>query len=47
MPLANYQKYADVSEPLKRAMQEILLSDGDIRDTLARAKEEIDRSLAE
>jgi len=41
-PLANFKKYPEVSETLKRAMQEILLSGKDIKKTLDAAKKEID-----
>ncbi len=45
IPLANFKKYTEVSEPLKRAMQEILLSGKDIKKTLDAAKQEIDMEL--
>ena len=41
-PLASFKKYPEVSEALKRAMQDILLSDKDIKKTLDAAKKEID-----
>ncbi len=44
-PLANFKKYTEVSEPLKRAMQEILLSGKDIKKILDAAKQEIDMEL--
>jgi multiple sugar transport system substrate-binding protein len=46
-PLANFEKYSDVSEPLKRAMQEILLSGADIKKTLDSVKKEIDLAISE
>lgn len=46
-PLANFKKYSEVSEPLKRAMQEILLTGKDIKTTLDRVKKEIDIALQE
>jgi multiple sugar transport system substrate-binding protein len=44
-PLANYKQYSEVSEPIKVAMQEILISGADIKDTLDDLKEEIDMVL--
>lgn len=44
-PLANYDSYTEVSEPIKVAMQEILISDGDIQATLDALKAEIDDLL--
>jgi ABC-type glycerol-3-phosphate transport system substrate-binding protein len=44
-PLAAYQKYAEVSEPLKRMMQEVLLSGRDIKASLDKAKAEIDQAI--
>ena len=46
-PLANFEKYSEVSEPLKRAMQEILLSGAEIQKTLDSVKKEIDLALSE
>ncbi|MCK5675331.1 MAG: extracellular solute-binding protein [Spirochaetales bacterium] len=46
-PLANFEKYSEVSEPLKRAMQEILLSGADIKKTLDSVKKEIDLAISE
>ncbi|MBA7660109.1 hypothetical protein ES703_68108 [subsurface metagenome] len=45
IPLANFKKYPEVSEPLKRAMQDILLSGKDIKTTLDAVKKEIDMAL--
>ena len=45
VPLANFKKYPEVSEPLKRAMQDILLSGKDIKTTLDAVKKEIDMAL--
>lgn len=44
-PLAAYQKYAEVSEPLKRMMQEVLLSGRDIKASLDKVKTEIDLAI--
>ena len=44
-PLAKIRSYSEVSEILKKAMEEILLSDRDIRETLDRAKADIDAVL--
>ncbi len=44
-PLAKFKKYSEVSEPLKRAMQEILLSGKNIKATLDKVKAEIDIAL--
>ncbi|MBU8912404.1 MAG: extracellular solute-binding protein [Spirochaetales bacterium] len=44
-PLAAYTKYAEVSEPLKRMIQEVLLSGRDIRESLDKAKAEIDQAI--
>jgi len=41
-PLANYIQYSEVSELIKVAMQEILISNEDIRETLDDLKKEID-----
>ncbi|OQY34024.1 MAG: hypothetical protein B6241_05955 [Spirochaetaceae bacterium 4572_59] len=46
-PLANFEKYSEVSEPLKRAMQEILLTGADIKSTLDSVKKEIDMAISE
>ena len=43
--LAAFQKYAEVSEPLKRMMQEVLLSGKDIKESLDKAKAEIDQAI--
>ena len=44
-PLAKIRNYSEVSEILKKAMEEILLSDKDIKETLDRAKADIDAVL--
>lgn len=44
-PLANYQNYSEVSEPIKTALQEILINGSDIGNTLNRVKAEIDLVL--
>ena len=46
-PLANFEKYSEISEPLKRAMQEILLTGADIKKTLDSVKKEIDLAISE
>ena len=46
-PLANFPKYGQVGEVLKKAMEEILLLDRDIQKTLDRAKMDIDAILQE
>ena len=47
MPLTAFQKYPEISEPLRRMMQEVLLNDKDIRSTLDATKAEIDRAIKE
>ena len=44
-PLAKIRNYSEVSEILKKAMEEILLSGNDIEETLDRAKADIDAVL--
>ena len=44
-PLAKIRNYTEVSEVLKKAMEEILLSNEDIKETLDRAKADIDAVL--
>jgi len=44
-PLAAYTKYPEVSEPVKRMIQEVLLSGKDIKTSLNKAKAEIDQAI--
>jgi len=44
-PLAAYTKYSEVSEAVKRMMQEVLLSGKDIKASLDKAKAEIDQAI--
>ena len=44
-PLAKIRNYSEVSEILKKAMEEILLTGNDIKETLDRAKADIDAVL--
>ena len=44
-PLAAYTKYPEVSEPVKRMIQEVLLSGRDIKASLDKAKAEIDQAI--
>ena len=45
-PLAQFRNYGEVSDAIKIAMEEILLTDKDIQETLDRAKADIDVILA-
>lgn len=44
-PLAAYKYYAQIADPLKRAMQKILLSNADIKTTLDQTAAEIDQAI--
>lgn len=46
-PLAAFKKYSEVVDHLKKAMEDILLNDKDIKKTLDRAKADIDAILGD